>query len=52
VPRTDAGGTRDATYAAIATMSSSVRFATMSFISCACDPFRVPCCMSHICRTM
>ena len=45
-----AGG-REATYAAIATMSSSVRFATTSFMSCADAPFLVPCCMSQSWRT-
>ena len=49
---TAVGGKREATYAAIATMSSGVRLAMTSFISCAEAPFRVPCCMSHICRTM
>jgi hypothetical protein len=40
------------TYAAIATMSSEVRLATTSFISCADGPFRAPWRMSNNCRAM
>jgi hypothetical protein len=47
-----APGVRDATYAAIDTISCSVRLATMSFISCADAPCRVPCWISQSCRTM
>ena len=45
-------GSSDATYAEIAIRSSSVSFSTAGFITFAMSPFRVPCCMSYICRAM
>ncbi len=43
---------RDAVYAAIASMSSLVRFATTGFIRSAQTPLRVPCCVSNNWRTV
>ena len=46
-----AGGTRDDTYAAIATMSSMLSLATTAFISSAREPLRLPFCISFSWRT-
>jgi hypothetical protein len=43
-------GSSEATYAVIAIRSSSVSFSTAARIIFAPSPFRVPCCMSYICR--
>jgi hypothetical protein len=45
-------GTREAVYAAIASMSSSVRFATTGFMRTAHTPLRVPRCVSNNWRTV